>query len=196
MQTTELANKEDQVIKDILNGNNDGYRLLVNRYAPMVFHVIRKYEKDEDEVEDLAQQVFVNAYEQLASFKGNSKFSSWLHMIASNLCKDYIKNIRRTNVQFSEMDQGQLETTLCDLTTPCQDIETDELQHLLNQAIEQLTIEYSEPFLLKYRDGLSYDVISERLGVSVSALKVRAHRARKELKTFIENRENNYGQSI
>lgn len=193
MPATGKSFSEDDIIDQVLNGNPDVYRILVNRYSPMVFHLVRGFEKDEDEVEDLAQQIFVNAYERLDSFNRKSKFSSWLHTIAVNLCRDYVKNIRRLNIRFGEMEQGYLEASLSDLKNPSHDLETKELDQLLNQAIKQLKAEYSQPFIMKYRDGMDYDAISFRLDVSVSALKVRVHRARKELKNIIEKQVGNYG---
>ncbi|MEX0684542.1 MAG: RNA polymerase sigma factor [Balneolales bacterium] len=193
MASSELFNNESRIIDEILKGNKGEYKILVNRYSAMIFHIVRGYEKDEKEVEDLAQQIFVNAYERLSSFKKDSKFSSWLFAMASNLCRDHVKNIRRSNLRLNDMSQSYQETTLSHSSTPSHHLEAKELNLLLNQAIKQLKDEYSEPFLMKYRDGLDYDSISERLGVSISALKVRAHRARKELKTIIEKQVGNYG---
>ncbi|MEX2402585.1 MAG: sigma-70 family RNA polymerase sigma factor [Balneolales bacterium] len=193
MHVQESFYNEYEIIDEILSGNTDVYRILVNRYSAMVFHIVRGFEKDEGEVEDLAQQIFVNAYERLSSFNQNSKFSSWLYSVAANHCRDYVKNIRRLNIRFDDMEQGYLETALIYPAGPSQELETKELDQLLHQAIKQLKEEYSEPFLMKYRGGLDYDIISERLGVSVSALKVRVHRARKELKTIIEKQVGYYG---
>jgi len=187
MDNTGQGQSEFNLIEDILNGNRESYRLIVDRYSPMVFHVVRKFEKDEDEVNELAQQIFVKAYEKLDSFNRRSRFSSWLYILAANHCRDYVKDIRRSNQRFGEMEDDFLERHMVDQEpNPSRELEETEWNELLKRALDHLSRDYSEPFLLKYRDGMSYEVMSDRLGVSVSALKVRVHRARKELRTFIK----------
>ncbi|HMB98294.1 MAG TPA: sigma-70 family RNA polymerase sigma factor [Balneolaceae bacterium] len=177
---------EKDLISDILAGNRNKYRIIIDRYSPMVFHIVRSFEKDEEEVKELGQQIFVKAYEKLDSFKGNAKFSTWLYSLALNHCRDYAKNIRRSNIRFSETEEGYLENSMIEEEKADSNIEAVEMNSALYNAIKRLSEEYSEPLLLKYRDGMSYQTISERLNVSVAALKVRVHRARKELKQLIE----------
>lgn len=177
--------EEQSLINQVLNGDKNSYRLVVDRYSPMVFHVVRRFVKDEDEVKELAQQVFVKAYEKLESFNMNAKFSSWLYSITMNHCRDYAKNIRRSNKRMSELEPGFTDILLQEKKTPYLNLELKEWKQLLAKALERLSVDYSEPFLFKYRDGMSYEAISEKTGVSVSALKVRVHRARKELRTML-----------
>ncbi|WP_069130151.1 sigma-70 family RNA polymerase sigma factor [Rhodohalobacter halophilus] len=96
-------NEEYQLIEKILNGNQDLYEVLVDRYSSMVFYVVRRFEKDPDEVEELAQEIFVKAYEKLHQFKENSKFSTWLYTIAMNHGRDY-----------AEINEGIVYTLLLD----------------------------------------------------------------------------------
>jgi RNA polymerase sigma-70 factor, ECF subfamily len=186
MNSELLHKSESELIDKILNESNDKYRILVDRYSPMVFHVVRRFEKDEDEAQELSQQIFVKAYEKLANFNRDSKFSTWLYSIAMNHCRDYAKNIRRGNKRFSEMEPGYIEHQAGEERTPHLRLEMKEWKYLLKDAMLKLSSDYTEPFLMKYRDGISYEVMSEQLGVSVSALKVRVHRARKELKSILE----------
>jgi RNA polymerase sigma-70 factor, ECF subfamily len=186
MNSDELKQAEYELIDRILSGSTDQYRVLVDRYSPVVFHVVRRFEKDEDEVEELAQQIFVKAYEKLSLFDKKSAFSSWLYSIAMNHCRDYAKNIRRRNKRLSEFDSDTVDSIFTDEKTPYLRLEMKEWKMLLTRALKGLSAEYSEPFLFKYRDGMSYDVMSEQTGVSVSALKVRVHRARKELKNRLK----------
>lgn len=179
---------EHQLVKNILDGEEELYQTLVDRYAPMVFHIVRRFVSDEDEVEELAQQIFVKCYERLGSFNMNSKFSSWLYMIAKNHCRDYAKNIRRQNKRFSEMESHELESRMTTNDAPDHIFEQAEWNQLLNEALASLSPEYSKAFLYKYRDNMTYKAMAKRLDMSVSALKVRVHRARKELKEYIENK--------
>lgn len=182
-----VQNEDFQLINKILNGKQDLYEILVERYSSMVFHVVRRFEKDQDEVEELAQEIFVKAYEKLHQFNENSKFSTWLYTIAMNHCRDYAKNVRRKNQRLSEMESGFLDSNLIEQQTPHLKMEIKEWGRLLKQSLLKLSDDYSQPFLMKYRDGMSYKTMSEETGVSESALKVRVHRARKELKSLLEN---------
>jgi RNA polymerase sigma-70 factor, ECF subfamily len=177
---------EFDLIRVITGGDGSGYRTLVERYSPMVFHIVRRFEKDEDEVNELAQQIFVKAYEKLHQFDMKSAFSTWLYRLAMNHCRDYAKNIRRSNRNFSEMEPDFVENSLSEEQTPYLRLEMKEWRSLLDAAIDKLSTDYAEPFLWKYRDGISYEVMSEQTGISVSALKVRVHRARKELKAQLD----------
>jgi len=180
--------EELQLVEDICNGKREHYRILVDRYAPMVFNVVNRFVDNENDAEELAQEIFVKTYERLSSFKGNSKFSSWLYMIAMNHCRDYSKNVRRQNTRFSEMNDHDLQRHLEYSDMPDQDIERSEWLDLLREALDNITQDYAEAFIMKYNNGMSYKSMAKRLDVSVSALKVRVYRAKKELKTYIENR--------
>lgn len=180
---------DTELIEQIINGDRQSYKILVDRHSPMVFHLARRFSNNEEIVKDLAQQVFVKAYERLESFRGNASFSSWLYRLSMNHFRDYAKDVRRKNQRFSEMEDYELNTQLGHEETPDQNIEEEEQSARLFEALGQLPEEYSKPLLLKYRDGMSYKVISDRLGVSVSALKVRVHRARKELKQIMNRYE-------
>jgi RNA polymerase sigma-70 factor (ECF subfamily) len=188
-----MANKDQttdtQLIERILNGERQCYKELVERHSSMVFHLARRFSNNEETVKDLVQQVFVKVYERLESFRGDASFSSWLYRLSMNHFRDYAKNIRRKNQRFSEMEEYEVDARLGHEDTPDQNLERDQESARLFQALDELPEKYAEPLLLKYRDGMSYKVISDRLDVSVSALKVRVHRARKELKQIMKRYE-------
>lgn len=183
MDSLEISDKE--IVADVLAGNQEAYSRLVNRNAPLVFHVVRKFVKDEDEVEELAQQIFVKTYERLNTFDGRSKFSSWLYVISMNHCRDYAKNVRRKNKNLSEMQNQELQNSLGHTESPDYEIEKKETNLILSEALVSITPEYAEAFLMKYRDGLSYKEMSEQLSANSNALKQRVHRARNELREFM-----------
>lgn len=177
--------EEFQLIQDILDGQQDRYRLLVERYAPMVFSIVGKFVSRKTDREELAQQILVKAYERLESFKMQSKFSSWLYTLARNHCLDYAKNIRRKNKEFGEMESYELEAKMKVEELPDDDIEKQEQKELLERALSEITPIYAEAFLMKYRDNMTYKAMTKRLDANEGALKVRVHRARKELRDYI-----------
>lgn len=179
-------NTESVLIEDILSGKRNQFKVLIDRYSPVVFHIVRRFVKDEDEVQELVQQIFIKVYEKIEGFKKESSFSSWIYIIAMNHCRDYAKNIRRNNKNFSEVEDDYIDSNWNHERTPHLQLELKEWKELLDSALNKLSEDYSQPFLMKYRDGMSYQVMEELTGVSVSALKVRVHRARKELKGILK----------
>ena len=179
---------EKETIRRILSGNVEEYSYVIDSYAPMVFHVVRRFVKDNDEAEEIAQQIFVKTYEKLEKFDMKSKFSTWLYSLSMNHCRDYAKNIRRTNKNFSDMNEEDIMSKLSSENNPSQALEVKETNKLLNEALTHIKPEFAEAFLLKYGEDISYNEMSLRLNVTVSALKLRVFRARKELKAYLESK--------
>lgn len=173
------------LVRRVQAGKQSAYRTLVERYERMVFSITNRYGTTAADAEDLAQEVFVKAFRQIDRLRQPDRFSSWLYGIALNHCRDYAKNIRRQTRPFSDTEQEAHRVTGA---TPAQDeqLEADEQSARLWDALAELSPTYATPFLLKYRDGLSYKAMSARMDVSVSALKVRVHRARKKLQALLD----------
>lgn len=188
MNVFEQSRSEEYLVKKILKGDQNLFRILVERHSPMVFFVVRKFIKDENEVQEIAQQIFVKTYEKLDRYNMESKFSTWLYSLAMNHCRDNFKSVQRKNKIVSD-DGVELDQFESEGRTPYLNLEMKEWKQRLKQALGHLKSDYSEPFLMKYRDEMSYEMMAEKTGVSVSALKVRVHRARKELKELIDKEE-------
>lgn len=183
-----VGNSSDhEIVEQILDGKTDRYEVLIDRHSAIIFHVVRRYIKEDVMAEELAQQIFVKAFGKLDTFDHRSKFSTWLYSLAKNHCLDYLKNIRRKNKNFSELKESILQETLRSELTPDQEVEEKEWEKILYEALNNITQDFAQAFLLKYRDEMTYKAMSDRLGVSISALKVRVHRARKELKEYIKD---------
>lgn len=178
---------EKELIKSILNGETGNYRILVDRYAPMIFHLVRSYVRDEEAAEDIVQAVFVKVYDKLDTFNFKSKFSSWLYQLGQNNCRDYLKNIRRKNVKLSDLEPDYMQRNMINEADPQSELEESEMHTNLQQAIQKLPLDYQEAIKLKYHENMTYLAMSKKLGVSVEALKVRVHRARNELRTLMDN---------
>ncbi|WP_263787781.1 RNA polymerase sigma factor [Salinibacter grassmerensis] len=169
----------------VQDGDRSAFQVLVERYEGMVFDLAHQYADGPEAAEDLAQDVFLTAYRRIDDLQAPDRFASWLYGIALNRGRDYAKNVRRDTYPFSRSDQE--DSAILDNGTAAQDEQliADELGDQLWEALDELSPTYATPFLLKYRDGLTYKAMSKRLDVSVSALKVRVHRARKKLRTLL-----------
>lgn len=184
MDSVELTDNE--IINRILNGEKDLYRLLMERYATLVFSMVRRFEKDNVLIEEMAHDVFIKTYERLNSFKGDSAFSSWLYRLTQNHCIDQTRRKKYKNTINYDPADDTLSRIPSGDSDPEDNIRAEEQSVRLWKALNNVNDSYVTPLLMKYRDGMSYEEISEILDVPVGALKVRVHRARKELKKNLE----------
>lgn len=172
----------------VQNGNRDAFRVLIERYEGMVFDLTHQYADAPTDAEDLAQDVFTRAYRRIDDLEKPDRFSSWLYGIALNRCRDYAKNVRRETYAFSRTEERDDADALpSGARSQDETLVAEERSHQLWAALEELSSTYATPFLLKYRDGMTYKAMSKRLDVSVSALKVRVHRARKKLRNLMDS---------
>jgi RNA polymerase sigma-70 factor (ECF subfamily) len=180
MSTTNVE-EEYTVIKKCLAGNTELYSVLVDRYKDMAYNIAFRMTGDADVAKDMAQESFIAAYNALKDFKFNSKFSSWLYRIVVNKCRDHFKAGRETVPVDDICDYiaGQ------DLT-PEQAAACRQTGDAVQQALNRLPPDYREVIILKHIEGLDFQEIADALGVSVNALKVRAHRGREMLRKLLE----------
>lgn len=172
--------------RQVQDGNREAFRVLIDRYEGMVFDLTHQYADQPEDAEDLAQDIFLKAFDRIDNLRNADRFASWLYGIAINHCRDYAKNTRRETYAFTHTEQE--DSNVVDENTVGQDerLIAEEHSDQLWAALKELSSTYATAFLLKYRDGLTYKAMSKRLDASVSALKVRVHRARKKLRKKLE----------
>jgi len=170
----------------VQDGDRDAFRVLIDRYEGMVFDLTHQYADQQEDAEDLAQDVFLKAYCRIDDLQNPDRFASWLYGIALNHCRDYAKNVRRDTYPFARTEREDGNVVANGTKKQDDQLVAEERGDQLWTALENLSATYATPLLLKYRDGLTYKAMSKRLDVSVSALKVRVHRARKKLRRLLE----------
>lgn len=179
--STASVEEEYAVIRQVLAGDRDRYAVLVDRYKDMAYNIAFRMLGDPDAAKDMAQEGFIAAYNALGDFQFNSRFSSWLYRIVVNKCRDHFRAGRDT-VPVDE---------ICDYVagpepSPEKAASCRQTGDAIQQALNALPPDYREVIVLKHIEGLDYQEIAETLGVSVAALKVRAHRGREMLKKILE----------
>lgn len=179
------AEDDNIVVARIRAGDAAAYRLLVDRYTPMVFQLTQRFSDTPADADDLAQDIFVKAYRSLEHFGGRSRFSSWLYAIALNCCRDYAKNVRRKIYRLS--DSHGAEDAFGRLAeAPDQRLEATEQAQALRNALLHLPESLALPFLLYYNHGFPHRTIATMLGTTEGAVKVRVHRARQTLRKHLD----------
>jgi RNA polymerase sigma factor (sigma-70 family) len=169
-------------INKVLSGDKGAFSYLVNRYSTMVFSMALKLLKNETDAEDLSQEVFVSAYRSLASFKGNSKFSTWIYRIAYNKA---ISQLRKKSPEQSTDNEVFIENQGgVDYSSELYRDE-ENAERLLGEAIKQLPDNEQILVMLHYYEDQSMEEISLISGMSVSNVKVKFFRIRKKLKELL-----------
>jgi RNA polymerase sigma-70 factor (ECF subfamily) len=172
---------EEAVIRQCLDGDEDSYSVLVDRYKAMAYNVAYRMVGDEDTAKDLAQESFIAAYAGLNGFRFGSKFSSWLYSIILNKCRDHFRTAKDTismdDIAGVMPDKG---------VSPEQTASAHQSSDVLQRALDALPAEYREVLILKHIEELDYQEIAAITGAGIPALKVRAHRGREMLKKILE----------
>jgi RNA polymerase sigma-70 factor (ECF subfamily) len=170
-----------QVVRVVLAGDQDAYRLLVRRYGDVLHGHALRMTGNSDEAADLVQRAFVKGYKKLASCREPERVGAWLSRILANFCKDHARSPRRGDVSMT-MLAGALRSG----SDPSSDAEGAEIRTRVWGALEALTPEQKEAFVLKHVEGRTYEEMAAVMDLSVASLKMRVHRAREALKGLLE----------
>lgn len=168
-----------------LKGSPDAFRALVERFQRPVLGLIRRMVHDHQLAEDLAQETFVRAFENLASFEPDRAFSSWLFKIAHNRTIDHLRRKRHLQVplEIGDPDDGPTREFLAtsEHLSPDRQAASTEMAGALEAALRRLRPNYREVLALRFQGDMSYQEVADCLGVSMNGVKVLIHRARKQL---------------
>lgn len=193
---TQTSVEEDrELLSRAQAGDMSAFEALVGRHEEKVYGLALRMTRSEADAAEIAQDTFLSAYQHLAEFRGEAAFGSWVHRIAAN---NALMRLRRQKVvdmvsddelagpEFT--DRGSLaDGPESDWSKRADDkILEDELGRAIQAATDALPEGYREVFLLKDVEGLSYEEISEMVGISIPAVKSRLHRARLSLREAID----------
>lgn len=183
------ASHDLEIIQRVVEGDLEAFEGLVHRYRSLVFKVVARH-VPRWSVEDVAQEVMVRAYQSLPGFSARSSFQHWLTTIAVRSCCDFWRNRERREVPLStltEEHQTWLDEVLaCRSREVFQDqVARMEAKDILDYALERIAPEDRMILALVHLEGLSVKEAAELLGWSVIKTKVKAHRARREMRKII-----------
>ena len=174
-----MVEQEEIWVQEALAGNKQSFSRLVEAYQRPVFNLAYRMLGNPDEAEDAAQETFLRAYARLHQYDSSHKFSTWILSIANHHCIDRLRKRRTKYVSID--DNPVLENLAEDSPQPESSLlgqeQTVELQALLNQ----LEPDYRTPLILRYWEDYSYEDIATAMGLTVSAVKSRLFRARKQI---------------
>lgn len=194
----DLPSLSDQEVVALARaGKESGYRELLRRYERPVFSLIYRMVRDRAAAEDLSQETFIKVLNALESYRPEYKFSSWIFKIANNAAIDHL---RRRELDTLSLDGSphartpdEMSATALQLgdrgETPLQELEARELGGAIEHAIARLRPEYRACILLRHVEGHSYEEIARMLDLPLGTVKTYIHRARNELRGYLEDRK-------
>ncbi len=181
----ELA-QEIEAIKRAQQGDSEAFGPLVQKHQQRVFALVYHLVRRRDEVEDLAQEIFIKAFRAIRSYNFQSSFATWLSRIATNHCYDYLRHERASRVSFywqmGEDSQRELESNVESLPEDALDHEEKTvLRDLVGKLLDRAPENDRQILVLKELQDYSVEEIAEILKLKPTTVKVRLHRARKRM---------------
>lgn len=171
---------EELVAKIVANNDTLLFGVLYDRYVKMVYNKCYGFARSDDEAEDLTQDIFLMLFVKLASFKGKSKFSTWLYSFTYNFCVNYVNRDKQRKMSDQSVAMEDTEYKLAHDDVPDESIYELKASKLA-KALEMISPENKSILLLKYQDGASVKELSDLLDLGESAVKMRLKRAKTKL---------------
>jgi RNA polymerase sigma-70 factor (ECF subfamily) len=183
-----VTKPDSELITECLQGRTEAFGQLVTRYQERLFGTLVTMLGSVEDARDVAQEAFVQAYQKLESFRGQSAFYSWLFRIALNSSVDHHRRQRRPTVSIdaAREQSGTEPTDLHPETAPSFSLERTERQKLVQVALGKLSPEYRQVLILKEMEDLKYEEIAALVKIPVGTVRSRIHRGRAELKDILE----------
>ena len=178
---------EAELIAAVLKGDAASFEPLVAKYSPRVFATARRYARRESEIEDICQEVWLKAFDKLKSFRGEAPFEHWLMRMAVRTCYDFLRGHQRNREssfsEISEPEEDWLERFVAEPGAAAEDADAARL--LVNRVLEKLSPSARLVIQLLEIEDRSVKEIAKLTGWSVPLVKVRAFRARGEMRKIV-----------
>ena len=172
---------EQELVKKILEGDEKAFRLFVDIHKVMVVNTCYAFLHNREEAEDIAQDVFIQAFESLISFRFDCKLSSWLYRIAVNRAINSCKSFHKRRIKL-KLDETEQHFDCPSEELPVQEkMEAQERRELLHRAIDSLPENQRKAIILNKYEDLSYKEVADIMNISLSAVESLIFRAKTNL---------------
>ena len=178
-----------ELVERAKKGDQQAFEQLVLENQNKVYSLALRLVNDREEAADLAQEAFVRAWQGLASFQGESSFSTWVYRLTTNVCIDHLRKQKRREsvepaVSLDDPDSGWAEPAAWD-QDPHRQLERSERGKALARGLERLPEWQRQILVLRELSGLSYQEIGQSLGIDLGTVKSRIARARLSLRKIL-----------
>ena len=177
----------DNLIENLKKGDINSFRILVNEHQRKVLNTCYRFLNNKEDAEDLTQEVFLEVYKSISSFRGESKISTWIYRIAVTKSLDFIrkkKRKKRFTILKRVFSDDNIKSGIPDKTNlnPVKKVEEQDRIRILNEALESLPQNQRAAFTLSKYDEMSYKEIAEILNTTIPSVESLIHRAKNKLK--------------
>ena len=182
-----MERTEAELIAAVLRGDSASFEPLVRKYSPRVFATARRYARRESEIEDIAQEVWLKAFDKLKSYRGEAPFEHWLMRMTVRTCYDFLRGHQRNReAAFSDLSEPENDWLERFVAAPESASENaDAAKMLVGRVLERLSPQARLVITLLEIEDRSVKEISALTGWSVPLVKVRAFRARAEMRKIV-----------
>ena len=182
-----MEKSDAELIAAVLKGDAASFEPLVQKYLPRVFATARRYARRESEIEDIVQEVWLKSFQKLSSFRGEAPFEHWLMRLTVRTCYDFLRSHQRNReTSFTELSAPEtewLDRFVADPSAASEDAAG--AKQLIDRLLEQLSPANRLIITLLEIEDRSVKDISKITGWSVPLVKVRAFRARAEMRKLL-----------
>lgn len=181
-----------ELIDRAISGEQSAYDKLMRKYYNLVHNLIYRMIYNKEDVEDLAQEAFIKAFNSLDKFDRQFAFSTWLYKIASNNCIDYLRKKKLNTISINkeiDSEDDDLRFEIPDVEfKPDRSIIEEERKALLEEAIASLPGKYRTVILMRHRDEKEYEEISKELKLPLGTVKAHIFRGRELLNKYLKDK--------
>ena len=177
---------DEEIARLVQSGDVDLFGEIVERYEEKIKRYGRKFLSDFQDIEDVVQDVFIKAYQNIQSFDIKRKFSSWLYRIAHNEFINALKKQKKKPLPLFELDVLLPYSSAEEVN---KNLDNQEIFKDIDKYLNNLSLKYREPFILYYVEELSYKEISDVLRIPISTVGIRLKRAKEKLKNKINEQK-------
>lgn len=172
-------------LQALRRGENDAFRCLIEQEQERLRRFVVKIVGDRDEAHNIVQETFAEAYRQIDDFRGEAKVSTWLFSIARHLSYGFVRKSKRHSYLEHETIEFLDASSSGDRMDTAETVEQEERQQILHDAIGQLPDHYRRVVELRDLEEHSTQEAAEKLGLTPVNVRVRLHRARKQLRDHL-----------
>jgi RNA polymerase sigma-70 factor (ECF subfamily) len=168
---------DTEAVARVQAGDQDAYRVLVERHAQSVFRLAFRITRNEQDAEDLVQEAFLRAYRHIAAFDGRASFLTWIYRIAANASLDVVRGRKRTTAELPEFSDPR--------PTPEREAAGRQMHARLERAMDDLTTQERTAFVMRHFENLSIAEIAQSLDLRENATKHSIFRAVRKLRAAL-----------
>ncbi len=182
--------KDEDIIRLILKGEDELYSILIDRYSGKIFSTAYSYTHNHEETRDLVQDILIKVYQNLAKFKVDSKFSTWLYRVAVNSCIDWNRknNSRTIKIAWNFEENDILNSIVDENAGPEQVVMNQEHREFIMNIVSDMPEIYKTVLILYYFEELKIQEISYVIDCPKKTVETRLYRAKGILKTLLKQK--------